>query len=384
MKTFESIVKTRLKAQIATFEDNLQFAYKEKRGVEDAIITLVHKLVTHLDKSNTYARLLFVDFSSAFNTIQPHILIRKLIDMGVNSYLILWLHSFLTERTQKVFYQGNVSTELSTNTGAPQGRVLSPILFTLYTSDCRSWNKTCSLLKYADDTVLCGLLQDNEQHEYFDECEKLVKYCDEQNLVLNIKKTKELIIDFRKSHNTTRIQPLIINNQQIETVSHYKYLGTTIDNKLNWSKNCHDLYVRCYKRLFYMRKLKEFKVDNTIVALFYKSVVESVLTFCAICWYSSLAEHDKCKLKRVVKSAKRMLGPHVMLFNLNESVNGLMLKKVNNIMDDNTHPLHKHFKWLPSRLRLSAPIVKTKRSRQSFVPASVHLYNSRTSRTGRF
>ena len=66
---------------------------------------------------------------------------------------------------------------------------------------------------------------------------KLVKYCDEQYLILNTGKTKEMLIDFRKSHNV--IQPLVIQNEQVETVWQYKYLGTIIDDKLSWKPNCH-------------------------------------------------------------------------------------------------------------------------------------------------
>ena len=73
----------------------------------------------HTDKPRTYCRILFVDFSSAFNTIQPSILLEKLIDLDVNSYLSLWINSFLTERSQFVRY-GNVQSNLIiTNTGAP-------------------------------------------------------------------------------------------------------------------------------------------------------------------------------------------------------------------------------------------------------------------------
>ena len=188
-----------------------------------------------------------------------------------------------------------------------------------------------------------------------------------------------MLIDFRKSHNV--IQPLVIKNEQVETVSQYKYLGTIIDDKLSWKPNSHNIYTRCYKRLFYVRKLKEFHVDNTLVAMFYRSVVNSVLTFCAICWYSSLTVHDKYKLKRIVKSAGRMLGPQLVQLNLDEFVNDLMLDKVNKITRDESHPLSEYFNWLRSGQRLKAPIVKTNRSRKSFVPASVHLYNSRTIRS---
>ena len=91
MKCFKRIVLTELIPGIKPCMDKLQFAYSECRGVDNAVITLFRTLNSYLDNNNTHARVLFVDFSSAFNTRQPHILIRKLMDMGVNSNLILWV-----------------------------------------------------------------------------------------------------------------------------------------------------------------------------------------------------------------------------------------------------------------------------------------------------
>lgn len=58
--------------------DPLQFAYKPRRGVEDASLTLTNLIAAHLENPANYVRILFMDFSSAFNTTQPHILINRL------------------------------------------------------------------------------------------------------------------------------------------------------------------------------------------------------------------------------------------------------------------------------------------------------------------
>jgi hypothetical protein len=121
----------------------MQFAYSHNRSTECAINMVVHSVLQHLEGPKTYARILFLDFSSAFNTIQPHLLMQKLMAMDVNPLIIRWLCSFLTDRPQQVMIRSSASPipvtskEVRTNTGAPQGCVLSPALFTLYTSDCR-------------------------------------------------------------------------------------------------------------------------------------------------------------------------------------------------------------------------------------------------------
>ena len=98
MKTFERIILKFL--DLNNLVDSLQFAYREGRSVEDAILFLINNVLSHLDKKRTYARAMFIDFSSAFNTIQPHIMLRKLMDKNVNLNLILWIHKFLTGRKQ--------------------------------------------------------------------------------------------------------------------------------------------------------------------------------------------------------------------------------------------------------------------------------------------
>lgn len=80
-------------------------------------------------------RTLFVDYSSAFNTIIPDILIRKLSDLGLCSHICYWIMDFLTNRPQSVKLGPHKSSTLTLSTGSPQACVLSP-LYSLYTYDC--------------------------------------------------------------------------------------------------------------------------------------------------------------------------------------------------------------------------------------------------------
>jgi hypothetical protein len=105
---------------------------------------------------------------------------------------------FLTGRSQVVKVGNDISTSLTLNTGAPRGCVLNPLLYSLFTHDCVAMHASNSIIKFADDTTLMGLITNNEETAYREEVRALGMCCQEINLSLNVNKTKEMIVDFRK------------------------------------------------------------------------------------------------------------------------------------------------------------------------------------------
>ena len=110
--------------------------------------------------------MLFIDFSSAFNTIIPQQLTRKLSLLGLNTSLCNWILDFLTGRPQTVRIGNNTSTTTTVSTGASQGCVLSPLLFTLLTHDCTALHDSNHIIKFADDTTVVGLINKNVESSY--------------------------------------------------------------------------------------------------------------------------------------------------------------------------------------------------------------------------
>jgi len=140
--------------------DPLQFAYRNKRSTDDAFMYMLHNVYCHLDNPKQYAQVLFIDFSSAFNTIRPHIMMERLGQLGVNPNLIRSVESFLTQRTQCVRENKVVSSQIMTT---PQGSVTLPVLFTLYTNECRSNTSEHLTIKFADDTAIVELIQNCDE-----------------------------------------------------------------------------------------------------------------------------------------------------------------------------------------------------------------------------
>ncbi len=201
--------------------DPLQFAYRSNRSTDDAIAFTLHTALTHLENKNTYVRMLFVDYSSAFNTIVPATLVAKLQTLGLNRSLCSWILDFLTGRSQVVRMGNNTSSPLILNTGAPQGCVLSPLLYSLYTHDCTATHSSNVIVKFADDTMVIGLITDNDETAYREEVSTLTKWCQENHLSLNIDKTKELVVDYRRQsreHTPITIDKTAGNRRALQRV----------------------------------------------------------------------------------------------------------------------------------------------------------------------
>ena len=91
---------TPLRPLVSPSLDPLQFAYQQTLGVEDAITFLLHRARAHLDRLGSTVRIMFMNFSSAFNTIRPALLGSKLTAMQVDPPLVSWITDYLTGRPQ--------------------------------------------------------------------------------------------------------------------------------------------------------------------------------------------------------------------------------------------------------------------------------------------
>ncbi len=99
-KCFEKLVREHICSVLPASLDPLEFAYRSNRSTDDAIAFALHTGISHLENKNTYVRMLFVDYSSAFNTIVPATLVAKLQTLGLNGSLCSWILDFLTGRNQ--------------------------------------------------------------------------------------------------------------------------------------------------------------------------------------------------------------------------------------------------------------------------------------------
>lgn len=379
MKVCEKIVLKNLRPQVERFLDPCQFAYQQGRGAEDAIVFKLDSVYAHLDRRGRCARILYYDFSSAFNTIQPHILVNKLMMMEVSSVFIYFILNFLENRSQFVKLNSKVKSEkIMTNTGSPQGTVLSPFLFTVYTADYRPLNANCQVVKFADDTALIGLIENDDYSHYQNEIKAFVKYCDTHYLELNVKKTKELVIDYRRNSMTT--EAVEIKGSVVERVNSYRYLGVVFNDKLTWSDHLSLVMEKLSPRIYCLRKLQSFKVNLAVVRMFFMAVICSVWSYCVVGWGGNAGATEKARIDRVTRRVGKMMGESNTVDKIYEDRLASMRKK---IIGDPTHPLHENLtgRVMERSGRLKPSVTRTNRYALSFIPQAIRQHNKHFKRT---
>jgi len=127
-------------------------------------------------------------------------------------------------------------------------------------------------------TAIVGCISRGQESEDRSVVDSFVEWCGLNNLQLNITKTKELVVDFRKQR--THPKPVSIRGTEVDIVEEYKYLGVYIDNKMDKTKNTEALYNKGQSRLYFLRRLcRTHNVCRTMKQMFYHSVVASVIFY---------------------------------------------------------------------------------------------------------
>ena len=263
-----------------------------------------------------------------------------------------------------------ISSVKVVSTGTPQGCVLSPMLYIFYANDCRRTLPNRFLIKLSDDTALISLLF-NKETGHGPVAEDFVDWCDKWCLCLNATKAKYMCIDFRNDPPSQT--DTVTHEDKVEVVDEYKYLGTIIDNRLRWDRHCSATYKKCQQRLYCLRKHRSFNIDNTIFSIFYKSFIQSVLTFILICWLGNVRQKDKNNMQQIVNISSKVTGTKQST--LTVLYEKQVLRKDARILAKSTHILHQEYVIVPSCRRFRTVTCKTNRKRLSFIPMSVPLLN---------
>ena len=323
--------------------DSLQFAYRPGRSTQDALAYLMTTITTHIEKdSKNIARCLFLDYSSAFNTISVEKLVKRLDHLDRN--IVNWIFSFLTNRLQYTYANDSLSGKISTSTGTPQGAVLSPVLFAIYTSIITSESSNVTVIKYADDTVIVGLLSQTEDTNcYMNEIKRICKLSSEHSLILNPQKTKEML--FTTKRVPPAVEPVCVAGTAISISGAVKYLGVIIDEKLSFSEHCSRIIAKANQRLYIINRFRYLGAKPSFLKVLFSGFVESIILYCLPVFYNSLSASNKKELSKFHKRAvKYNMSPHSLDFIANQRLRITALKA---FLDEN-HFIHQFLVRLPS------------------------------------
>ena len=337
-KLLERFILEKTKSCFIRHIDKNQFAYLPQSSTTCALIHLLHRIVSLLDEDNSAGvAILSLDYSKAFDTISHPQLIKKMTDKGFPQGFVTWTASYLSERYQRTKINNVLSSAKQVTSGVPQGSIIGPYLFNLYTSDLLK-NLDCFHVKYADDTTLLLKINSNE----LDFKAKLLQIFNDiqivssqNSLVLNVSKTKLLICP---KHNRF----FDIHIPGVERVAILNLLGVSITQDLKWDQHFRNVMKKCNRRLYALRLLKPILNDLELSRV-YMCLVANVLNYAAPLFVAlpmKITRKIDCFVKRCHRTIHQKDCSCGLATSFREMLIGNSKKLFFSAASSQSHPLH--------------------------------------------
>ena len=288
-KTLERIVCNRLVRHLNTnniLNEN-QHGFRAGRSCETQLLDAVHDWSSSLDNGNS-VNVVFLDFAKAFDRVRHDLLYKKLNAYGIGHKNLKWIMNFLKNRTQRVVINGSCSSWSNVTSGVPQGTILGSVLFLCFINDIAdSIHSTIRL--YADDcTLYRPISTENDCAVLQADLNSLYAWSNRWKLSFNVRKCK--VMNLSKKLQSEMIDYYIGDDKLPNTYSE-KYLGVIINNKLNWSEQCHEVYSKCNRMMGLIKRNFRNCPENVLKRL-YISLIRSRLDYRCIVWDPYRVSHS--------------------------------------------------------------------------------------------
>lgn len=388
-KVYERLLAKRLTAFANTsglFPSN-QFGFRKGLGTCDALLVLTHDLQASLDAGHE-SRLISLDFSAAFDLVNHRALLFKLSSMGVGGSALSIISSFLTNRRQRVVVEGKYSPFTEIKSGVPQGSVLGPLLFILFTSDMWS-GITSKLIAYADDASLYASIRSPCERAMVantlrDDIIKIFAWCERWGMRLNPSKTHSLIIS-RSRTDLPSHPPIVVNDSTINNCNTLKLLGVTLDAKLTFEPHLRSVASSVSQKVGLLRKCRKIYSDDAIVRNCFYSFILPFFEYCSPVWLS--AAESNLKLLDRAFGQIRFLLPNLGINLAHRRLVG-SLALFHKIYFNPNHPLHSKLPLAFQPIRLTRHALglndraftlvrcNTNQYSRCFIPSISEIWNS--------
>lgn len=280
-KVIEKIVYDRIISFVVKFKvlHKCQHGFFPGKSIETATFDFL-KYVYECVDSGKYVVSLFFDLSIAFDTVNKPFLLSKLYNLGIRGIMLDWINSYMTNRNMVVKYKGDFSSTQPVNMGVPQGSVLGPLLFILYTNDLSENLNADHITMYADDTTI--VVSAYNLDELSDKINmvrnEMNVWCKKNDLILNSEKTVLMNI-----YNRKPIPSVFGQYSNINFCEQTKFLGTSIDSRLTFVHHIGHVSAKLNSAFFAILKLKYTLDENSLLSVYY-SLAYSFMSNNVISW----------------------------------------------------------------------------------------------------
>ena len=312
-KLVERLVATRFIDYIAAnnLQELFQSSYTKFHSTETALIRVQNDILTAID-GRKCVLLVLLDLSAAFDTVDHSILLSRLASRyGVKDIALKWFKSYLSDRVQAVLIDGKESKLHHLLCGVPQGSVLGPILFILYTSPLADLLKECGISYhfYADDTQLYISFDLHEHQDVISKMEQCIEkvrtWMADNFLKLNDEKTEVLFFGSKNLIANLDASPMTIGSEQIAPTDVAKNIGAYMDKYLNMDTQVSQVCKGAWLHLRNIGKIRPYLTESCTEKLIHAFVSSKLDSNNGLLYGTPKDKLDR--LQRVQNAAARLV-----------------------------------------------------------------------------
>lgn len=312
-KLLEKIVNTQLKEylEMNNIIPSVQSGFRKQYGTATALLKVMGDIVNSIDNGNL-SILVLLDQSKAFDLVNHKLMIEKLRYIGLSEVPLKWFSSYLTERHQKVKISDNKSSELMLKSGVPQGSILGPILFSIFTFDIPNCFSKCNLHLYADDVqvyISTHILNLEEAvSDINTELSNFSMWCCDNGLKLNPSKSKAIMLGNERVRNKVNLNHLNVrvNDLVIDWVDSTKNLGVVVDNNIKFNEQINNVFKGSFATLKAIYKFK-YDINQDTKLLLVRALINPKIEYCSSVYYYHLTAYNKQRLQRIQNACIRFV-----------------------------------------------------------------------------